>query len=80
MDRLTRLVMASKANLHSHGALAFKVQLAKAILRRPLVPSLRSAKLPYGKVMLWIVLIGLISYALWGLIRAFWIPSIKERT
>jgi uncharacterized protein DUF1206 len=35
------------------------------------------SRLPFGQVLLWIVLIGLISYALWGVIRASMDPFHK---
>jgi hypothetical protein len=34
-------------------------------------------RLPAGQVLLWVVLIGLISYALWGLVRALFDPLHK---
>ena len=79
MDRLTRLGYGIKGVIYIlMGLLAFQGATGKSHTPADQLGAIVAiSKLPYGKVMLWVVLIGLISYALWGLIRAFLDPFHK---
>ena len=81
MDHLTRLGYGIKGVIYIlMGLLAFQGATGKSHTPADQLGAIVAiSKLPYGKVMLWVVLIGLISYALWGLIRAFLDPFYKGR-
>ena len=79
MDRLTRLGYAIKGILYILIGL-FAVQGALGDSRTPadqVGAIVAIGKLPFGDVILWVVLIGLVSYSIWGLIRAFLDPFHK---
>ncbi len=79
MDRLTRLGYAIKGLIYIIiGLLAIQGALGKSSTPADQLGAIAAiSKLPYGMLALWIVLIGLISYSLWGLIRAFLDPFHK---
>ena len=79
MERLTRLGYGIKGVIYILiGLLALQGVVGKnATPADQLGAIVAIARLPYGKVILWVVLIGLISYSLWGLIRAFLDPFHK---
>src|SRR4030095_14503108 len=79
MERLARLGYGVKGLIYiTMGLLAIQGALGKAKTPADQLGAIRTfSKLPFAQVLLWIVLIGLISYALWGLIRAILDPLHK---
>ena len=79
MDRLARLGYAVKGIIYiMMGFLAFRGALGKSSTPADQFGAITAfAKLPYANVFLWVILIGLVSYSLWGLIRAFLDPFHK---
>ncbi len=80
MDRLARLGYAVKGIIYiTIGLIAFRGVLGKSngTPADQFGAITTFARLPYAKVLLWVILIGLISYSLWGLIRAFLDPFHK---
>jgi hypothetical protein len=79
MDRLARLGYAVKGLIYIIiGLLAIQSALGKNSTPADQLGAIAAiSKLPYGMLALWIVLVGLISYSLWGLIRAFLDPFHK---
>ncbi len=79
MDRLTRLGYAVKGIIYiTIGFIAFRGVLGKSSTPADQFGAIATfGRLPYAKVLLWVILIGLISYSLWGLIRAFLDPYHK---
>lgn len=78
-ERLTRLGYGIKGLIYiMMGLLAIQGALGKARTPADQFGAISTfSKLPFGQLLLWIVLIGLISYALWGLIRAVMDPFHK---
>ena len=79
MERLARLGYGIKGLIYvTMGLLAIQGALGKARTPADQFGAIRTfSKLPFAHVLLWIVLIGLISYALWGVIRAVMDPFHK---
>src|SRR6266508_6907210 len=79
MDRLTRLGYAVKGVIYiTMGFIAFRSALGKSSTPADQLGAIREfGKLPYAQILLWVILIGLISYSLWGLIRAILDPFHK---
>lgn len=79
MDQLTRLGYAVKGFLYL--AIGF-IAIAGA-LGRTATPAdqlgaiVEFSELPYAQIILWVILVGLISYSLWGVIRAILDPFHK---
>jgi len=79
MERLTRLGYGIKGVLYIlMGLLALQGALGKNHSPADQLGAIVAiSKLPYGEAIMWIVLVGLVSYSLWGLIRAFLDPFHK---
>ena len=79
MDRLTRLGYAVKGFLYvTMGYIAFLGAIGKSSTPADQLGAIGEfSKLPYADILLWIILIGLISYSLWGVIRAVLDPFQK---
>jgi hypothetical protein len=79
MDRLTRLGYAVKGLIYiTIGLIAVQGALGKSSTPADQLGAIRElSKLPYASFILWVILIGLVSYSLWGLIRAFLDPFHK---
>jgi hypothetical protein len=79
MERLTRIGYGVKGLIYiTIGLLAIQGALGKAKTPADQFGAIHTfAKLPFGHALLWVVLIGLISYALWGVIRAVLDPFHK---
>jgi hypothetical protein len=79
MERLARLGYGVKGLIYiTIGLLAIQGALGKAKTPADQLGAIRTfSKLPFAQVLLWIVLIGLISYASWGVIRAIMDPFHK---
>ncbi len=79
MDRLTRLGYGIKGLIYmTIGILSLGAVLGKNSSPADQVGAIREiGKLPLGELVLWVVLIGLISYSLWGIIRAVLDPYHK---
>lgn len=81
MDRLARLGYAVKGFIYvAIGFIAFRGALGQSSTPADQLGAIGSfGKLPYAEIFLWIILIGLISYSLWGLIRAILDPLHKGK-
>jgi len=80
MERLTRLGYGIKGLIYiTIGLLAIQGALGKGSTSTAdqLGAIETFSKLPFAQALLWIVLIGLVSYALWGVIRAILDPFHK---
>ena len=80
MERLTRLGYGIKGLIYiTIGLLAIQGALGKgSTTTADQLGAIRTfSKLPFAQALLWIVLIGLVSYALWGVIRAILDPFHK---
>jgi hypothetical protein len=80
MERLTRLGYGIKGLIYiTIGLLAIQGALGRgSTTTADQLGAIRTfSKLPFAQVLLWIVLIGLVSYALWGVIRAILDPFHK---
>ena len=79
MDRLTRIGYGIKGLIYvTIGILSLAAVLGKNSSPADQVGAIREiGRLPLGGLILWIVLIGLISYSLWGVIRAVLDPYHK---
>ena len=79
MERLTRLGYAIKGFIYvTIGLLAIQGALGQGKTPVDQLGAIRTfSKFPFGQVLLWVVLIGLISYSLWGVIRAIMDPFHK---
>jgi hypothetical protein len=79
MERLARLGYGVKGLIYiTMGLLAIQGALGKGKTPADQLGAIRTfSKLPFAQALLWIVLIGLISYALWGIIRAIMDPFHK---
>ena len=79
MERLTRLGYGVKGVIYILiGLLALQGVFGKnATPADQFGAIVAMSRLPFGKVVLWVVLIGLISYSIWGLIRALLDPYHK---
>jgi hypothetical protein len=60
------------------GLLAFQVALGKGgALASPQGAIAAIGKQPAGLILLWVILLGILSYSVWGLVRAVWDPLDK---
>lgn len=79
MERLTRLGYAVKGFLYiAIGFIAIASALGKSRTPADQLGAISTfARLPGAEPLLWIILVGLISYALWGVVRAVMDPLHK---
>jgi hypothetical protein len=79
MEKLTRLGYGIKGLIYiTMGLLAIQGALGKGKSPADQLGAIQTfSKLPFAQVLLWVVLIGLISYSLWGVIRAILDPLHK---
>lgn len=79
MEKLTRLGYGIKGLIYiTMGLLAIQGALGKGKSPADQLGAIQTfSKLPFAQVLLWAVLIGLISYSLWGVIRAIMDPFHK---
>src|SRR5512140_2484446 len=79
MEALTRIGYGVRGLIYiTMGLLAVRVAFGKGgALASPLGAIAEIGKQPAGKVILWVVLLGLVSYALWGVVRAVLDPLHK---
>jgi hypothetical protein len=79
METLTRIGYGTRGLIYiTMGLLAFRVALGKGgALASPLGAIAEIGKQPAGMIVLWVVLLGLISYTLWGVVRALLDPLHK---
>jgi hypothetical protein len=79
MEALTRIGYGTRGLIYiTMGLLAVQVALGKGgALASPLGAIAKIGKQPGGMVLLWVVLLGLISYSLWGVVRAVFDPLHK---
>jgi hypothetical protein len=60
------------------GAIAFQAATGKATSPADQVGAIATlGRLPSGRIILWVILVGLAAYALWGVIRAVLDPLRK---
>jgi hypothetical protein len=79
MEALTRIGYGTRGLIYIiMGLLAVQVALGKGgALASPLGAIAKIGKQPAGMVLLWVVLLGLVSYSLWGVVRALLDPLHK---
>jgi hypothetical protein len=79
MEALTRIGYGTRGLIYIiMGLLAVQVAFGKGgALASPLGAIAKIGKQPGGMVLLWVVLLGLISYSLWGVVRAVFDPLHK---
>src|SRR5512133_501751 len=79
MEALTRIGYGTRGLIYIiMGVLAVQVALGKGgALASPLGAIAKIGKQPAGMLLLWVVLLGLISYSLWGVVRALLDPLHK---
>lgn len=79
MERLARLGYGVKGFLYiAIGFISIAGALGKSSTPADQIGAIVSfSKLPYASLLLWIILIGLISYSIWGVIRAVLDPFHK---
>jgi hypothetical protein len=79
MEALTRIGYGTRGLIYIiMGLLAVQVALGKGgALASPLGAIAKIGKQPAGMLLLWIVLLGLVSYSLWGVVRAVFDPLHK---
>jgi len=79
MERLTRLGYAVKGFLYvAIGFIAIAGALGRSKTPADQLGAIEEfSKLPYANILLWVILVGLISYSLWGVIRAALDPFHK---
>jgi hypothetical protein len=79
MDRLTRLGYAVKGFLYvAIGFIAIAGALGRSKTPADQLGAIEQfSKLPFSGILLWVILVGLISYSLWGVIRAALDPFHK---
>ena len=79
MEVLTRLGYGVRGLIYvTMGLLAVQVALGKGgALASPQGAIAAIGKQPAGMIFLWVVLVGLIAYALWGVVRAVYDPLDK---
>jgi hypothetical protein len=79
MEVLTRLGYGVRGVIYIvMGILAVQVALGKGgALASPQGAIAAIGKQPAGMILLWVVLIGILAYSLWGLVRAIWDPLNK---
>jgi hypothetical protein len=79
MEKLMRLGYAVKGFLYvAIGLIAIAGALGKSSTPADQIGAIVAfSKLPHASVFMWIILIGLVSYSLWGMIRAVFDPLHK---
>ena len=79
METLTRIGYGVRGLIYiTMGLLAVQVALGKGgALASPLGAIAKIGKQPAGMILLWVVLLGLVSYTLWGVVRAVLDPLHK---
>ncbi|HEX9029610.1 MAG TPA: DUF1206 domain-containing protein [Anaerolineales bacterium] len=79
MEILTRIGYGTRGMIYViMGILAVDVALGRGgVLASPQGAIAAIGKQPAGLILLWVVLVGLISYALWGVVRAVYDPLDK---
>ena len=79
MEVLTRLGYGVRGAIYIvMGILAVQVALGKGgALASPQGAIAAIGKQPAGMILLWVVLIGILAYSVWGLVRAIWDPLNK---
>jgi len=79
MEVLTRLGYGVRGVIYIvMGILAVQVALGKGgALASPQDAIAAIGKQPAGMILLWVVLIGILAYSVWGLVRAIWDPLHK---
>jgi len=79
METLTRIGYGVRGLIYiTMGLLAVQVALGKGgALESPLGAIAKIGKQPAGMFLLWVVLLGLVSYTLWGVVRALLDPLHK---
>ena len=79
MEALTRFGYGVRGLIYIvMGLLALQVTFGKGgVLASPQGAIAAIGKQPAGRILLWVVLVGLISYALWGVVRAVMDPLHK---
>jgi hypothetical protein len=79
MEALTRLGYAVRGLMYvTIGAIAFQAATGKATSPADQIGAIATlGHLPTGRIILWVILVGLAAYSLWGLIRAVLDPFHK---
>jgi uncharacterized membrane protein len=79
LEALTRLGYGVRGVIYIvMGLLAFQVALGKGgALASPQGAIAAIGKQPAGLILLWVILLGILSYSVWGLVRAVWDPLDK---
>ena len=79
METLTRVGYGARGLIYiTMGLLAVQVALGKGgALASPQGAIAAIGKQPAGLVLLWVILVGIIAYALWGVVRAVFDPLDK---
>ena len=79
MEVLTRLGYGVRGAIYVvMGLLAVQVALGKGgALASPQGAIAAIGKQPAGLILLWVVLVGILAYSVWGLVRAIWDPLDK---
>ena len=79
MEALTRLGYAVRGVIYIvMGILAVQVALGKGgALASPQGAIAAIGKQPAGMILLWVILVGVLAYSVWGLVRAIWDPLDK---
>jgi len=79
METLTRIGFGVRGLIYiTMGLLATQVAAGKGgALTSPQAAIAAIGRQPAGSILLWVVLVGLISYALWGVVRALFDPLHK---
>jgi hypothetical protein len=81
MENLTRLGYAVKGFLYiAIGFIAISGALGKSSTPADQIGAIVAfSKLPYAFLLLWVILIGLVAYSLWGVVRAVFDPLHKGK-
>jgi hypothetical protein len=79
MEALTRIGYGARGLIYiMMGYLAVKVALGKGgALATPQQAIAAIGKSPAGLILLWVILVGIVAYSLWGLVRAILDPLHK---
>jgi hypothetical protein len=79
IEALTRLGYGVRGIIYIvMGLLAVRVALGKGgALASPQGAIAAIGKQPAGMILLWVILVGVISYSVWGVVRAIWDPLHK---
>lgn len=79
MEALTRLGYGVRGIIYiTMGLLAVRVALGKGgALASPQGAIAAIGRQPAGLILLWVILAGIISYSVWGVVRAIWDPLHK---